>query len=195
MQNVFTCKCGAKVFILWGRYKRKLLPKVNELHIQRLRCSTCKKTHAVLPTFLFGQVRHDSETIEPYFQLFTQQQNSIKRFLAQSYDLPEAPEDDSTLYIWFKRFISRCKTLLPLLKKELMQLAPQTNLKESQNIFLRQAILSPHSVCKSAMVLSEKLLCESTQLLQVKSSLTPLTFLNYFCWQKTDKALLAPLPP
>jgi len=187
--------CGSKVFTLWGHYVRKILPKNQELKIQRLRCKICKTTHAILPTFLFGQVRHDDQTIEPYFQQFTQKQNSIKGCLAQGYDLPETPWDDSTLYIWLNRFISRCKTLLPLLKNELLQLAPKTNLKEFENIFLGQGMLSPNSICKSAMVLSEKLLSETSQLLQMKNSLTALTFLNYFCRQKTGQALLAPLPP
>jgi len=195
LRNTFICKCDSTVFSLWGKYKRKILPKNNKLDIKRFRCSNCKTTHAILPTFLFGQVRHDDQTIEPYFQQFTQKQNSIKGCLAQSYNLPEIPWDDSTLYIWFNRFILRCKTLLPLLKNELLQLAPKTNLKEFENIFLKHGMLSPNSICKSAMVLSEKLLSETSQLLQMKSSLTALTFLNHFCWQKTGKALLAPLPP
>ena len=195
VRNTFVCICGSEVFILWGKYKRKILPQNRELHIKRVRCTKCKKTHAILPTFLFGQVRHDNQTIAPYFQQFTQKQTSIMECLAQSYNLPEAPEDDTTLYRWFNRFIARCKTLLPLLKKELIQLDPKTNLKEFGDIFLGQGMLSPNSICNSAMFISENLLRESTQLLQMKSSLTPLTFLNYFCWQKTGKALLAPLPP
>ena len=195
MRNTFICECGSKVFTLWGKYKRKILPKKHQLDIKRFRCSNCKTTHAILPTFLFGQVRHTKETIEPYVEQFIQKQTSINNLWTDSFNLPDAPQDISTLYRWFNRFITRSRNLLPLLKNELIQLAPQTNLKEFENIFLRQGMLSPHSVCKSAMLLSEKLLSETIQLLQIKSSLTPLTFLNYFCWQKTGKALLAPLPP
>jgi len=160
-RDIFVCMCGSQVFTLWGHYKRYILPKNEELALQRIRCKNCKITHAILPTFLFGQVRHDDQTIEPYFQQFTQKQDSIKGCPAQGYDLPGAPEDDSTLYIWFNRFISRCKTLLPLLKNELLQLVPQTNVKEFGDNFLGQGMLSPHSVCKSAMLLSEKLLSET----------------------------------
>ena len=140
-------------------------------------------------------MRHTKETIEPYVEQFIKKQTSINQLWTDSYNLPEAPEDDTTLYRWFNRFIARCKTLLPLLKKELIQLDPKTNLKEFGDIFLGQGMLSPNSICNSAMFISENLLRESTQLLQMKSSLTPLTFLNYFCWQKTGKTLLAPLPP
>ena len=162
---------------------------------KRFRCSNCKTTHAILPTFLFGQVRHSDETIAPYFQQFVQIQTSISQLWKDSFDLPDAPQDESTLYEWFNRFIARCKNLLPLLKNELLKLAPHTNLKEFESTLLKQGMLSPHSICKSVIFISEKILTETTLLLQMKNSLTPLTFINYFCWQKTGKALLAPLPP
>jgi hypothetical protein len=188
------CPCQSLRFILWSCYARKLLPNGGQLTIQRVRCKICLKTHALIPIFLFGQVRHSNQTISTYVEQFIEQQTTIGK-LFNSPDSPEAPADIYTLYRWFKRLIVRCKSLLPLLKKELINLIPQTDLTEFEAIILSKNIDSPYHICRASWLLSEKLLEVSNELLQSETSRTPLTFLNYFCWQNTGKPLLAVLPP
>ena len=194
MLALLICPCQSRSFILWSCYARKPLPNGEELTIQRVRCKICLKTHALIPTFLFGQVRHSNQTISPYVGQFIEKQTTIGS-LFNSPGSPKAPEDISTLYRWFKRLIIRCKKLLPLLKQELINLTPQTDLTELEAIILGKNIDSAYHICRATWLLSEKLLQVSSELLHSEISLTPLTFLNYFCWQNTGKPLLAVLPP
>lgn len=188
------CPCQSRSFIFWGCYPRKLLPTGEQLTIQRVRCKNCLTTHALIPTFLFGQVRHTNATISYYVAQFIEKQTTIGT-LFNSPNAPTAPEDISTLYRWFKRLIIKCKKLLPLLKQELINLIPQTDLKELETIILGKNMDSPYHICRASWLLSAKLLEVSSELLQSEISLTALTFLNYFCWQNTGKPLLAVLPP
>lgn len=187
------CKCT--LFTTWSKYTRKSLPGSELLLIQRVRCCNCEVTHALLPTFLFGKVRHTAETITCYVEQFIEEKATIPQLFSNP-NSPQAPQEISTLYRWFKRLVFRCKTLLPLLKKELIELNPQTDLKQLEQIMLDKDMTSPNHICKTAWLLSDKLLllCEK-HLQSENSSLTPLTFLNYFCWQKTGDLLLDVLPP
>ncbi len=108
---------------------------------------------------------------------FIKQQTTIGE-LFRSPTSPRAPQEISTLYRWFKRLIIRCKSLLPLLKKELLNLIPQTDLTELEAIILAKNIDSPYHICRASWLLSEKLLQVSSELLQSEISLTPLTFLK-----------------
>jgi hypothetical protein len=188
------CHCLSRNFLLWSCYSRKPLPNGEELTIQRVRCKICLKTHALIPTFLFGEVRHSNQTISFYVEQFIKQQTTIGKLFGDPKS-PNSPEDISTLYRWFKRLIIRCRSLLPLLKQELINLIPQTDLTEFETIILGKNIDSPYHICRATWLLSEKLLEVSSELLQSEISLTPLTFLNYFCWQNTGNPLLAVLPP
>jgi hypothetical protein len=187
--------CNSRVFTIWSKYTRSSLPGEKPLTIQRVRCSGCKVTHALLPTFLFGKIRYTDKTITPYVEQFIKDKITIAQLFKKSHS-PVAPQEISTLYRWFKRIFHRCKTLLPLLKKELIELNPQTDLKQLETIMLDKDMTSPHYICNTAWLLAEMLLLVcSEQLQSQKCSLTTITFLNYFSWQNTGDMLLAVLPP
>jgi len=188
------CPCQSRRFILWSCYARKLLPTGEQLTMQRVRCKSCLTTHALIPTFLFGQVRHTNQAIGHYVGQFIEQQTTIGA-LFNSPSAPAAPKEIATLYRWFKRLIIRCKYLLPLLKQELLTLMPQTDLTELETIMLGKNMASPYHICRASWWLSAKLLAVCRELLQSEIALTPLTFLNYFCWQHSGRPLLAVLPP
>lgn len=139
-------------------------------------------------------MRHSNQTISRYVEQFITKLTTIGK-LFYSPTSPKAPQEIATLYRWFNRLTIRCKSLLPLLKQQLITLIPQTDLTELEAIILGKNIDSPYHICRASWLLSEKLLEVSSELLQSETSLTPLTFLNYFCWQNTGKPLLAVLPP
>lgn len=195
MKALLICpKCFAKHFTFWGRYTRKLRPSYEEIEIKRVLCSDCLKTHSILPTFILEKTQHTIEVVSKYVDDFIEKPMTVSELRANIYPTSGAPEDISTLYRWFKRIVVQCKCLLPMLKNKLMQLAPQTNLKELEKIILEKDINSDHHICKITWFISEKLLEVSNELLPTESSLTTFAFLNYFCWQKTGRSILAPLP-
>ncbi|MFQ5606077.1 MAG: DUF6431 domain-containing protein [bacterium] len=196
----------------WGTYGRRILPNADDIRIQRIRCSTCLITHALLPSFLFGRVRYSVETVAPYFE-----QRSHKS-LAQVWQhaTDDSPADIGTVYRWFRRIRERMAKLLPLLRNELLSLAPDFDLAKLEEITLTQntrptstsscsnqpnasapEMLTPMALCQSCIWLSGQLLATTNELLAIPSAITPLSFLNYFCWQKTGSTLLDPLsrPP
>jgi len=183
----------------WGSYHRQLRPETRELCIQRIRCLSCSKTHAVLPAFLLGQIRFGTETLSPYFTPTGRHSLSLAQVWKASPS--DGPLEVSTIYRWFRRMRKRLAVLLPLLRDELLNLAPHTDLTALGKILLNDgareartssAMLSPMALCQSCYWLSESLLAVSDELLDTKTPLTPLVFLNHFCWLKTGAALLAP---
>jgi hypothetical protein len=141
------CPCQSRSFILWSCYARKPLPDGEELTIQRVRCKSCLTTHALIPSFLFGQLRHSNQTISRYVGQFIAKQTTIGK-LFNSPSSPAVPKEIATLYRWFRRLIIRCKNLLPLLKQELIDLIPQTDLTELETIILGKNIDPGYHICR-----------------------------------------------
>jgi hypothetical protein len=127
-------------------------------------------------------------------------------------DLADGPRDPKTVYRWLQRLRSRLPVLLPRLKQQLVMLAPHVDLTPLKNLILAAttvleappaqtpapaAMLSPLALCQSSWWLSEQVLAVSAELLATTPDLTPVTCLNYFCWQQNGCALLSPLdkPP
>lgn len=124
------------------------------------------------------------------------------------------PLDLTTLYRWFRRLAFRLTLLLTMLEKELLGLAPETDLTALQKLIVRHAAvrcavppsadmrsanhsaLTLHALCQSSLGLTTQLLRTTGKLLHTPQDkkLPPLLFLNFFCWQKTGQALLSPLP-
>jgi hypothetical protein len=180
----------------WGAYLRQILPDSETIRIQRIRCSTCLKTHALLPSFLFGQVRYTVETVSVYAQ--QAQHKSLAQVWQQTRG--DNPADLGTVYCWFRRLRQSLTKLLPLLKKELLSLSPEFDLAALEEVTLTQkvkpsslneqkATLDPLPLC---LWLSRELLSVADELIGLRSDLSPLAFLNYFCWQKLKTTLLSP---
>jgi hypothetical protein len=198
------CSCGGQTFIFWGSYLRKLLPGGELLPIQRVRCKGCWCTHALLPVFLLGKVRHTSPTIHYYFQQWVESTLPVSRLWIEAGEVLEAPRSLSTLYCWINRFRQGCEQLLGYLKEAILELTPQITLDDLQENILRlkdftnehHYVLSK-STARLCWHSAQVLLAESHRLLNNEITLNPTTFLNYFCFQKTSYPLLAPLarPP
>ena len=125
------------------------------------------------------------------------------------------PLDLATLYRWFTRLAFRLTFLLAMLEKELLDLAPETELAALEKLIVKRApirlttptdptratasTLTLHALCQSNSRLAGQLLQTTNKLLHKsgEKKLPPLVFLNFFCWQKTGSRLagLAPLPP
>lgn len=181
--------CNSYVFINWSSYSRTSLPDEQQIIIQRMRCSECKVTHALIPAFLLGKVRYTSETIFPFIEQFVEQEISISQIYQQPTD-QQAPNEISTLYRWFKRLTDKCKQLLPLLQQEIKKHSAKNKFKSQikdtnadSNNYQIQHIYS----------MAEQLVKLSKQCDAGGSLLSPLIFLNYFCWQKISQPLLAVL--
>jgi len=179
--------CNSCLFNPWSNYPRKSLPKNMIITIRRMRCSNCKVTHALVPAFLFGKIRHTNETIAPYVELFIEQETTISK-ISQHLSVPKAPEDISTLHRWFKRLSHQCKELLPLLKEEFKKRCPKNKFKS-----IIKNTDANHCQIKDVYNMAEKLIHLSKQYDHQGRLLSPLIFLNYFYWQKTGQPLLAVL--
>jgi hypothetical protein len=145
---------------------------------------------------------------------------SVSIAAAWAYDPADGfPLDLATLYRWFKRLAFRLTFLLAMLEKELLDLAPETELASLEKLIVKRATIRPrqarftasspadltsaqasaltlHALCQSNSRLAGQLLQTTNQLLRTPhhKKLPPLMFLNLFCWQKTGQALLYPLP-
>ena len=181
--------CNSYVFINWSSYSRTSLPNEQLIIIQRMRCSECKVTHALIPAFLLGKVRYTSETIFHYIEQFVEQETGLSQIYKQPTEQQTLPEI-STVYRWFKRLTNKCKQLLPLLQQEIKKHSAKNKFKSQikdtnvdSNNYQIQHIYS----------MAEQLVKLSQQCDAKGSLLSTLIFLNYFCWQKTSQPLLAVL--
>jgi hypothetical protein len=158
----------------------------------------------LLPAFLLGRVQHPAPTIHYYFQQWIDSPLPVSGLWIKAGEVMEAPRSLSTLYCWINRFRHRCEQLLGPLKEALLALTPQLQLAGLQeNILQLSSFTSENhyglskSTVRLCWYLAQALLAESQRLLNSEISLSPTTFLNYFCFQKTGRPLLAPLarPP
>jgi hypothetical protein len=167
-----------------------------------VKCQICNVTHAVLPSFLLGQVHYSSHTLATYFEQAVK--HSLSAIQVWQRDFADGPRDPKTVYRWLQRLRSRLPILLPRLKQQLVTLAPHVDLTPLKNFVLSATVLeapavhtttpwSPLTLCQSNWWLSEQLLAVSGELLATTPDLAPVSFLNYFCWQQNGCALLSRL--
>lgn len=171
-----------------------------------------------MPAFLLGHVHYTTTTVAPYVDYIAAHQAAS---IAQAWVHDPAngfPLDLATLYRWFKRLAFRWTFLLTMLEKEVLELAPETDLAALEKLIVKRAafrqrllaapspadtasatasVLTLHARCQSSSRLAGQLMRTTGQLLHKPhdKKLPPLLFLNLFCWQKTGQALLSPLPP
>lgn len=181
---------GIALTTFGGTYTRTLLAEGTPLAIRRVRCQECLCSHAVLPACLFRRVRYGSETLTPYLE---NTQTTLPITIWQQ-NLSDGPEDVSTLYRWLRRLRVHLNRLLPLLQQALLELVPDADIKGYRTAVLETASepLATVALCQFSFWLAGKLLTVSGHLLQQSPDLSPITFLNYFCWQKTGTTLLSP---
>jgi hypothetical protein len=171
----------------------------------------------VLPAFLLGHVHYTATTVAPYVDdMAAHPSASIAE--AWAHDPADGfPLDLATLYRWFKRLAFRLTFLLTMLEKELLDLAPETDLVALEKLIVKHATIRPrdvrltssadptgaptstltlHALCQSSSRLVRQLLRKVGKLHRTSrdQNLPPLVFLNFFCGQKTGQALLLPLP-
>jgi transposase-like protein len=184
LKKLLVCSCGSVLFILWGYYTRRLLQpdgSVESLRVHRVRCKSCGRTHAVLPVFLSGHVRHVLEVVEACLKAMIDQGYSVAR--SWSWSAIEVPQDVSTLYRWIGRIGCHCTDVLFHLQAHLLFVQPDFDLNTLQaSVLQRQGGIAACWFLAKAIIESDLALPEHT----------PLTFLNYFCWQKLGVALLDP---
>lgn len=183
--------CNSCLFINWSSYSRTSLPNQQLIIIQRMRCSECKVTHALIPAFLLGKVRYTNETIFPYIEQFVEQEISISKIYKQPPDTEKQPPPEiSTVYRWFKRLTDKCKQLLPLLQQEIKKYSAKNKFKS----LIKDTYTDSHNYqIQHVYTMAEQLVKLSQQCDAGGSLLSPLIFLNYFCWQKTSQPLLTVL--
>jgi hypothetical protein len=210
-------RCGHARYIRWGTYGRKPRPHGIEIRIQRFFCLICHHTCSVLPAFLLGHVHYTATTVSPYVD-YMAAHPSASIAEAWAHDPADGfPRDLATLYRWFKRLAFRLTFLLTMLEKELLDLAPETDLASLEKLIVKRAAIrqpllaapSPadtttatasaltlHASCQSSLELVKQLLRITDKLLHTShhKKRPPLMALNLFCWQKTGQALLSPLP-
>ena len=204
--------CGHIRYIRWGTYGRKPRPDGVEIRIQRFFCLVCQHTCSALPAFLLGHVHYTTTTVAPYVD-YIATHKSVSIAAAWAHDPADGfPLDLATLYRWFKRLAFRLTFLLAMLEKEVLDLAPETDLTSLEKLIvkraairsrlasdvkrLEEATLTLNALCGSSIALVKQLMRTTSQLLHTPQDkkLTSLVFLNFFCWQKTGQALLSPLP-
>jgi hypothetical protein len=178
--------CNSSIFISWSKYSRNSLPDEREIIIQRMRCCDCNVTHALLPAFLLGKIRHTNETIAPYIKQFVAQQTTISQLYKQPTD-QQAPPELSTVYRWFKKLAHQCKQLLPLLQQQFNKCCPKSSFKS----MLKDTNANSNNYqIQDLYNIAEQLIKLSQQCDHQGNLFLPIIFLNYFCWQKTGQPLL-----
>ena len=178
--------CDSCIFITWSKYSRHSLPHEREIIIQRMRCCDCNVTHALLPAFLLGKVRHTNETIAPYIEQLVEQQATISQINKQAID-QQAPQEISTVYRWFNRLAHQCKQLLPLLQQQFKKCCSKSSFK---SMIQDTNADSNHYPIPRLYRMAEQFIKLSPQYDHQGNLLPPIIFLNYFCWQTTGQPLL-----
>jgi hypothetical protein len=209
----------SRVYFL-GAYFRQPLPELPPLWIPRVRCKNCLVTHAVLPAFLFAYMRYTTATLTVYVEQAAHPAFAgLSPIETWNQGLADGPENSETLYRWLRRLRPRLATLLPLLKGQLLTLNPAVDFSPLESFILKfkktsrlsvaqkpspqaqtatpsspPATLSMVALCAISYWLSQHLLQLAGELLQTPSALSPVTFLNYFAWQKIGVTLISPPP-
>ena len=178
--------CNSCIFISWSKYSRNSLPHDREIIIQRMRCCDCNITHALLPAFLLGKIRHTHKTIARYIEQFVAQQTTISQLYKQPSD-QQVPPEISTVYRWFNRLAHQCKQLLPFLQQQFNKRGPQNNFK---SLIKDTNADSNNYQIQYVYRMAQQFINLSPQYDHQGNLLSPIIFLNYFCWQKTGQPLL-----
>ncbi|MDZ7359387.1 MAG: hypothetical protein ONB46_01495 [candidate division KSB1 bacterium] len=84
-----------------------------------------------------GRVYYSCHTLTTYMEQAVM--NNLSAIQVWQRDLANGPRDSKTVYRWLKRLRSRLPLLLPLLKQELVILAPSMHLTPLQNFILHAA--------------------------------------------------------
>lgn len=181
--------CKSSLFITWSKYSRNSLPDAREIIIQRMRCRDCHVTHALLPAFLLGKIRHSSETIAPYVEQFVAHQTTISQLYKRPTD-QHVPPEIATVYRWFNRLAHQAKQLLPLVHQQFNKCGSQSSFQSMRQD--TKANANNYQI-QELYIMAEQLIKLSPSCDHQGNLLSPFIFLNYFCWQKTGQPLLAVL--
>ncbi len=176
--------CGHHHLIRWGYYLRKVLPLPGVIRIQRVRCMSCGHTTNVLPSFLLAYRSYQVNELKELVSLLIKHPYNWKMFPAITIDL-------STAYRWLRRFKRQALGALPVLRKELLNLSPQSPVMESFDA-LPEPLLTTNIIFKRFLSLAEELFRTALCLVEENNPKNEdvFCFLNYFLARHTTKALL-----
>jgi hypothetical protein len=117
--------------IRWGTYQRWACTETDDyrLHIQRVRCQACGRTHSLLPDFLHPYRHYVLSLLHHVAWLYVMVGLGFSRLGQQ---LPETGPAPTTVREWVRAFAyGTGHLLLPALTGFLLRLAPQTELTEA----------------------------------------------------------------
>ncbi|MCP4652641.1 MAG: IS1 family transposase [Candidatus Omnitrophica bacterium] len=171
--------CGHHHLIRWGYYKRKRLPAIDLIKIQRIRCKKCGKTTNVLPSFLLANKSYMVIVLKKLIQSY----NSSPTWYKQ---MNLAIDELSTAYRWLNKLKQQAVHSLPLIKNTLVKLSAKhkTNFKfkaEPTNPLLDKDVLIQFQNVAQQLVMA------AVYLVNDKSTVfsNSFSFVNYFLSQMT----------
>lgn len=167
--------------IRWGYYQRQGLPLINDIHIQRVRCTGCGGTTNVLPSFLLAYKCFAVSVAKELLLTVMEHPHDWKQALKIMIEL-------STAYRWLRRFIRQANTSLPTIRKALLELKPDARLIQHQSA----PLMSTTAVINRFIRLSQRLFQATVRLVGKKQPLVTdlFCFINHFLATSTAKAML-----
>lgn len=170
--------------IRWGYYKRRELPVISYIHIQRVRCKKCGRTTNVLPCFLLAQKSFAVAVAKDLVTTFINHPQDWTQILNIDIDL-------ATAYRWLRIITQQANQAMPEIRKALLKLKPGYQLTDQLN-GKPTPLNSRTKLLQRFIVLAEKLHTEAVRLVDKNKPVSTdcFCFLNYFLANRTGKALL-----
>lgn len=142
------CRASGRL-IRWGTYQRWACTEAGDyrLHIQRVRCQACGRTHSLLPDFLHPHRHYVLVLLHQVTWLYVIVGLGFSRLRQQ---LPETGPAPTTIREWVRAFAYGAgHLLLPALTSYLLRLVPQTELTGATPLHLTRS-RSAHQWLKQA---------------------------------------------
>lgn len=117
--------------IRWGTYERWACTEYEayRLHIQRVRCKVCGRTHSLLPDFLHPYRQYVLPLLQQVVELYLLAGLGFGRLMKH---LPESGPTRSTVREWVRAFVYGAgHLLLDVLSRAVFSLAPESELPTS----------------------------------------------------------------
>jgi hypothetical protein len=109
--------CHHDHLIRWGYYERRGIPFIDEILIQRVRCTNCLCTTNVLPSFLLANKSYSVNDLQALLLSFISNPDDWKKS-------PDIPFDLSTAYRWLRIIRTQAMDIMPDIREELLKLKP-----------------------------------------------------------------------
>jgi len=156
----------------------------DHIRIQRVRCKGCHRTSNVLPSFLLAHKQHSVSVVDDLVTCYINRPDDWQRALDITIDL-------STAYRYLRVLVQQANTVLPELRKVLMDINPHYCLTEHLD-GVPPSLTSNRSILQRFVALAQRLLTAGVRLTAdcCDDGVTLYPFINYFLATHTHKALL-----